>query len=131
MSPDMPVVAADLAEGADANQLAPATIGRLRELGVVDPQAPVLPAAQLGRVDAPGDMTRLAVQETARKLALTSFADIAVFFGVLLVGFAYVWRRGDLNWVRATSSHRGEVVERAPPLSARQTPRPVGSILSA
>ena len=27
-------------------------------------------------------------------MALLSIADIAVFFAVLLVGFAYVWRRG-------------------------------------
>jgi NADH-quinone oxidoreductase subunit A len=27
--------------------------------------------------------------------------DILVFFGVLLVGFAYVWKRGDLDWIRA------------------------------
>jgi NADH-quinone oxidoreductase subunit A len=34
---------------------------------------------------------------------LTWFAlfDLLVFFGVLLVGFAYLWRRGDLNWVRS------------------------------
>ncbi len=37
----------------------------------------------------------------ALRLAWTGFADIAVFFGVLLVGFAYVWKRGDLDWVRA------------------------------
>ena len=29
------------------------------------------------------------------------FWDIVVFFAVLLVGFAYVWKRGDLDWVRA------------------------------
>ncbi|MFG0332382.1 MAG: NADH-quinone oxidoreductase subunit A [Maioricimonas sp. JB049] len=34
-------------------------------------------------------------------LAVTGFADILVFFSVLLVGFAYVWKRGDLDWVRA------------------------------
>ncbi|MBI5758913.1 MAG: NADH-quinone oxidoreductase subunit A [Planctomycetales bacterium] len=39
--------------------------------------------------------------ETAQRLAWTGLADIAVFFGVLLVGFAYVWKRGDLDWVRA------------------------------
>ena len=27
--------------------------------------------------------------------------DLGVFFAVLLVGFAFVWRRGDLDWVRA------------------------------
>ncbi len=40
----------------------------------------------------------------AAKLGLVSFADILVFFGVLLVGFAYVWKRGDLNWVRAVGA---------------------------
>ena len=37
----------------------------------------------------------------ARTLALASMLDLGVFFAVLLVGFAFVWRRGDLNWVRA------------------------------
>jgi NADH-quinone oxidoreductase subunit A len=32
--------------------------------------------------------------------------DIAVFFAVLMVGFAYVWRRGDLDWVRAVTHER-------------------------
>jgi NADH-quinone oxidoreductase subunit A len=39
--------------------------------------------------------------EQASQIALVGFADILVFFGVLLVGFAYVWKRGDLDWVRA------------------------------
>lgn len=38
---------------------------------------------------------------SASKLALASMLDLGVFFGVLLVGFAYVWRCGDLDWVRA------------------------------
>jgi len=38
--------------------------------------------------------------DTAFHLGLTGFADIMVFFCVLLVGFAYVWKRGDLDWVR-------------------------------
>jgi NADH-quinone oxidoreductase subunit A len=32
--------------------------------------------------------------------------DLGVFFGVLLVGFAYVWRCGDLDWVRAVRHPR-------------------------
>ncbi len=36
-----------------------------------------------------------------RQLAALALCDILVFFGVLMVGFAYVWRRGDLTWVRA------------------------------
>jgi len=39
--------------------------------------------------------------DTALKLGWISLADILVFFGVLLVGFAYVWKRGDLDWIRA------------------------------
>ena len=41
--------------------------------------------------------------ETAFTLASVGLADILVFFGVLLVGFAYVWKRGDLDWVRAVT----------------------------
>jgi len=38
---------------------------------------------------------------SARTTALASMLDLGVFFAVLLVGFAFVWRRGDLDWVRA------------------------------
>ena len=41
--------------------------------------------------------------ETARLFAATGLVDVLVFFAVLLVGFAYVWKRGDLDWVRAVS----------------------------
>src|SRR5262249_31338740 len=40
----------------------------------------------------------------ARELAWVAFVDILVFFGVLLVGFAYLWRRGDLEWVRSITA---------------------------
>src|SRR5258708_7202763 len=35
----------------------------------------------------------------ASSWAKIAFLDIMVFFGVLLVGFAYLWRRGDIDWV--------------------------------
>jgi NADH-quinone oxidoreductase subunit A len=37
----------------------------------------------------------------AYRMATIGMLDIFVFFGVLLVGFAYVWKRGDLDWVRS------------------------------
>jgi len=43
------------------------------------------------------------IAATAKTLAMLSIFDILVFFAVLMVGFAYVWRRGDLDWVRALS----------------------------
>jgi NADH-quinone oxidoreductase subunit A len=42
--------------------------------------------------------------QTMRKLAWIAFVDILLFFGVLLVGFAYLWRRGDLKWVRSMAA---------------------------
>jgi NADH-quinone oxidoreductase subunit A len=42
----------------------------------------------------------------ARKLLWIALIDLAVFFGVVLVGFAYVWGRGDLDWVRSTARQR-------------------------
>src|SRR5262249_15640952 len=38
----------------------------------------------------------------ARSFALIAFGDILIFFIVLVVGFAYLWKRGDLDWVRST-----------------------------
>jgi NADH-quinone oxidoreductase subunit A len=46
--------------------------------------------------------------EAARQLAWFAFWDILVFFGVLLVGFAYLWKRGDLDWVRSTLAEEPE-----------------------
>jgi NADH-quinone oxidoreductase subunit A len=34
------------------------------------------------------------------RLAVITVIDVLVFFAILMVGFAYVWRRGDLDWVR-------------------------------
>ena len=42
--------------------------------------------------------------QASKELAWIAFADIAIFFGVLLVGFAYLWKRGDLDWVRSVAA---------------------------
>ena len=57
----------------------------------------------------------------ARQLAWLAFADIMVFFAVLLVGFAYLWRRGDLNWVRSTAAQTNEI----PPVATGGLVEPV------
>ena len=44
----------------------------------------------------------------ASGLAWLAFWDILVFFGVLLVGFAYLWKRGDLDWVRSTLAEEAD-----------------------
>lgn len=36
----------------------------------------------------------------AKNWAWIALLDVLVFFAVLMVGFAYLWRRGDIDWVR-------------------------------
>lgn len=80
-------------------ELTPAAANQFAELGVRAPYADVPADADL-------------IRETGRTLALSGLADIIVFFAVLLVGFAYVWKRGDLDWVRAVSKEKAGEVRR-------------------
>lgn len=43
---------------------------------------------------------------TAFDLRVAALVDMLFFFGVLLVGFAYLWRFGYLNWVRSAATTR-------------------------
>ncbi|NBO91246.1 MAG: hypothetical protein EBV06_02850 [Planctomycetia bacterium] len=45
-------------------------------------------------------------REKSQSLALIALCEMLGFFGVLLVGFAYLWRRGDLEWVRSTAAEK-------------------------
>jgi len=53
-----------------------------------------------------GQANRLAEagQPEARDFAIFAFGEFLIFFGILLVGFAYLWKRGDLEWVRSTAA---------------------------
>lgn len=109
-----------------------------------------LPAVTAANIDEPAAAARLALSETflsvppgslppeqaipadaARKFAVVGVGDVLVFFAVLLVGFAYVWKRGDLDWVRAVSDRvkRQAEQEKATPPPARDLVGrvPVGS----
>lgn len=50
----------------------------------------------------------------AKKFLWIALADLLVFFGVVLVGFAYVWKRGDLDWVRSVARQRAMEMNLAP-----------------
>lgn len=69
-------------------------------------------SARLLNID-PNTITQAQVitAETATRIGLMGFADIMVFFGVLLVGFAYVWKRGDLDWIRALTRKSAQAVD--------------------
>ena len=134
-SPDMPAVAV-MAEdtGPSVAMLSSEALERYRELGVERPEFAASAAASGEEAAAPTAVDiETSVRETGRQLALASLADIGVFFAVLMVGFAYVWRRGDLDWVRAMRTNEGEVVQR-PPLTLEVDPNATRggvSILSA
>jgi NADH-quinone oxidoreductase subunit A len=126
-----PVLAADLNPSAPADQLSSVAIARLRELGITDTTVPTLSdesAAKLGVSNNPIARGNAAIRQSAQQLAIASFADIATFFAVLLVGFAYVWKRGDLDWVRAVARQPAQPAHRSPPTRAIE---PSSSILSA
>ncbi len=111
-----PALATVQADGA----LTPAAAGLIRELGVEKPAVPEAigpffqpTLAQARAIEAArGDKTpkqaqgEWAVARAGSLLARTAVVDMAAFFAVLLVGFAYVWHRGDLDWVRAVSAER-------------------------
>ncbi|MBC21926.1 MAG: NADH-quinone oxidoreductase subunit A [Candidatus Marinimicrobia bacterium] len=35
-----------------------------------------------------------------KDLGLIAFIEVMIFLGILVVGFAYVWSKGDLDWVK-------------------------------
>jgi NADH-quinone oxidoreductase subunit A len=113
LAAEPPAASASDATGAGLYDSMAAT--RLRELGFSGATAP--DAAQAADL-----------RSAARTMAITSFADIAVFFAVLMVGFAYVWRRGDLDWVRAIARQKVEPMRHPPPPRVIE---PSQSILSA
>jgi len=82
-----------------------------QELGVRSPQVPLAAPASLA-IDSSeqksgAELSQAIVRQGARQLAQFTLIDIVVFFGILLVGFGYVWSRGDLDWVRAVGQQRG------------------------
>ena len=117
-------------------QLTPAAVGLYRELGVKNPTvpqaaAPAVAASAKGKAAAAApasgnsslEQADSAIRSDAAALARLSMIDIGAFFAVLLVGFAYVWRRGDLDWVRAVSRERSTGIEPSePPASIEQQP---------
>src|SRR5205823_4542305 len=74
-------------------------------------QAPLPALPKSKDADVPRTRGSLAVRQPiqaddANRFALVAMVDIIVFFGVLLVGFAYLWKRGDIDWVRTVAAER-------------------------
>jgi NADH-quinone oxidoreductase subunit A len=107
-----------ITETDDGLALTDEAAGTLRELAVLDAAVPThappslaaeireqYGAEQVRQLTSAGAASRV-VRDGARQLAWLTILDILAFFGVLMVGFLYVWRRGDLDWVRAVGRQR-------------------------
>ena len=62
-----------------------------------------------------GTADKAAIQDGAASFALFAFVAIMIFFWVLVIGFAYEWVTGALDWVRAVPDEPSEMVRRSLP----------------
>jgi NADH-quinone oxidoreductase subunit A len=88
-----------------------------REMGVRQPTVPTeVPATLAASVTStdPIDRANDVVHQGMQQLAWVTIVDIGAFFAILMIGFAYVWKRGDLDWVRAVSREQGQTGVRTP-----------------
>ena len=86
--------------------LTPEAVALYGELGVAQPTPPAAETWQAAE---------LLLQAQGQTLAWVAFAAINVFFVILLVGFAYEWKTGAFDWVRAIQRSRKLQIQRAPP----------------
>jgi len=104
--PQMEVVMRD-SQGAVA--LTPQARWTYQEFGIHHPTPPLTVPTSLAAQVPPGDdltRTEATIHAGAKQLAWLAIFDVGAFFAVLMIGFAYVWKRGDLDWVRALSQER-------------------------
>ncbi|HTQ38050.1 MAG TPA: NADH-quinone oxidoreductase subunit A [Pirellulales bacterium] len=99
MDPNLPVVQSAASSTDSKPALTPAAAGIYRELSVPEAAAPHATEE---------------IRSSANQLAWLALVDILAFFAILMVGFAYVWRRGDLDWVRATAQEPISQPQRIP-----------------
>jgi NADH-quinone oxidoreductase subunit A len=94
-----------------ANELANANLPVARRAAIVaawpqgDTAEPIAAEKLRGQYESTPGLVKSNVA-AASQLAWVGFFDILFFFGVLLVGFAYLWKRGDLDWVRSTAAQK-------------------------
>jgi hypothetical protein len=104
----LPVVAASANGGVE---LTPDAKALHIELGLPDAGVSATNPAQATRE----------IREGSRNFATFAASAMAVFFVVLLIGYAYEWRTGAYDWVRALTQERRAEVAAAPPPAAEVT----------
>ena len=77
-------------------KLSPTVESLYKEMGVRNPTVP----------NSPEEVTR-----GAERLSVFAAVSALIFFSVLLIGFAYEWRTGALDWVRAITTESAQAVQ--------------------
>ncbi len=113
---------------ADGGQLAlaPGTETLYRELGFPNPQLPTVNEAGQPLQDAAE--TEEYIQNGGSRLLWLATVEVLVFFAILLIAFAYEWKLGALDWVRAITQ---EFKQRKIPPSSSDAAESSEPILSA
>ncbi len=62
-----------------------------------------------------------------KTLGMFAFVEGLIFIGILVVGLAYVWRKGDLEWVRPEDLHEMTAAAPAEPKTAQELEEVYGS----
>jgi len=76
--------------------------------------------------------TQEAVRRTSRPFVWLAAGELGVFLAIVFVGFFYIWRQGDLDWVRALEAFppAQETVSGQSPLQTSPTERATPSLPS-
>lgn len=61
----------------------------------------------------------VAFNEMLKSLGALAFVEMAVFVGILVIGLAYVWAKGDLSWVKTLTARDADELQ---PLSRLSSP---------
>ena len=85
----------------DGTALTPSATKLYRELGVEKPSEAIA-------------VDEVMIRQDAASFALFALVAIMVFFWVLVIGFAYEWKTGALDWVRAVPEGPSEMIRRSP-----------------
>jgi NADH-quinone oxidoreductase subunit A len=88
--------------GDSSVQLTAGAREKFAELGIPAESVESLSKDSTGRIE-PVKTAERQLDSDLQTLSLMAMLDIGVFFVVLLVGFAFLWKQGDLNWVRSLS----------------------------
>jgi len=67
----------------------------------------------------------VAFNDMLTEIGVLAFAEMAIFVAILVLGLAYVWRKGDLDWVKVLAPREREELR---PLSRFSSPGRTGPV---